>query len=182
MAKADLTAAQLRELVSYDPETGVFVWLRRPSAMFATQRGASSWNAKYPGKRAGSANQSNRYETIRIFDCGHYAHRLAWLYMNGEMPKFEIDHKDGNGFNNKYSNLRDVNSRINSENLRQARKSKKKYRLGVYEIVSRKLKKPFTASIKVKGKAIFLGYFETEDQAYDAYLRSKRELHEGCTI
>lgn len=99
--QTDLTAEHLRAVLDYNPETGEFRWKRRPDY-------PASWNTRRAGKIAGGKLVSNGklYWTIRVDDHAYQAHRLAWLWMLGVWPERTIDHEDGNGQHNWWSNLR----------------------------------------------------------------------------
>jgi len=99
-----LTQAKLRDILWYDPETGVFIWLRPPKH-----------NSKLLGKPAGNTRPDG-YTTIRINGEAYYAHRLAFLYMTGQWPEPETDHIDRNPFNDRWSNLREATSSLNKYN------------------------------------------------------------------
>lgn len=86
MKKRDeLTAGRLRELLHYNPETGTFTWIARSAHGSHIRIGAI----------AGSSPNSNGYLQIRADGRTYKAHRLAWLYVNGEWPRADIDHKNG---------------------------------------------------------------------------------------
>jgi len=101
-----LTADRLRKIVTYEPETGLFRW----RDTFAAGKHAARRNKiAEPGDVvAGSRNQKLGYIYISIDGSVCLAHRLAWLYVHGELPKkgMVIDHIDRDGFNNRLSNLR----------------------------------------------------------------------------
>lgn len=164
MAKNDLTAQRLRELLHYDPETGVF-----------TRRVSTSSNAK-AGAVAGS-NDGKGYLRIWIDSCPYLAHRLAWVYVHGVQPTNHIDHIDGNPANNRIENLRDVSIGVNQQNRHTAQKNNKLGILGV-----KRHGKKFLAQITVDGKRRSIGTFPSYEQAHSAYLIAKRQFHEGCTI
>lgn len=103
MAKANITAARVREILSYDPETGVFHW--------RVKRGT-----KNAGDIAGCHDACLGYWRITIDDRVLYAHRLAWLWMTGEHPAVLIDHIDGDRTNNRWANLRDSDHGQNRRN------------------------------------------------------------------
>lgn len=95
----ELTQKRLKELLHYDPETGLFTW----------KSGASR------RVRVGDvAGYLGMYVFIRIQGVLYRAHRLAWLYMHGSWPKSDIDHWDRNKHNNAIANLREASD---SENL-----------------------------------------------------------------
>lgn len=87
MAPSILSAKRLREILDYNPETGVFKW----KVMLAHRR--------KPGDVAG--NLSHGYIEIGIENRSYRAHHLAWLYIHGELPQVMIDHIDGNRSNNR---------------------------------------------------------------------------------
>jgi hypothetical protein len=95
-ARPKLTAARVRELLSYSPETGEFRWLPRPGNLAAS--------ARIAGKLAG--HEADGDWRIRFDGRNHAAHTLAWLYVHGWLPKGNVDHRDGNGLNNQIDNLR----------------------------------------------------------------------------
>ena len=81
-----LTQDRLKELLHYDPDTGVFTWIQKPAP-----RGRA-----IIGSVAGGLKQHG-YITIGINQREYYAHRLAWLYVYGEWPEDQIDHINHNG-------------------------------------------------------------------------------------
>ena len=161
MAKTDLTAQRLRELLHYDPETGKFLRIQRPEAIIGRDNGEGYLLIFVNGKR-------------------HRAHRLAWLYMTGEWPAFDIDHIDGNRANNAFCNLRDVRRSKNLQNQRAAKSSNKSS--GLLGVTWNKRRKTWLAQIFFDGKNHTIGGFESPKEAHAAYLDAKRVHHEGCTI
>jgi hypothetical protein len=153
-----LTQARLKELISYDPETGI---MRRIST----------------GKIAG--NNTRGYLQMMVDGVPGLAHRFAWLYVHGKWPDGNIDHIDGNGHNNRLENLRDVTQAINTQNNRKARSNSQSGFLGVIFDKSRGL---YRAEITLNGKNKYLGRFGTPEEAHEAYLQAKRAIHPGCTI
>jgi hypothetical protein len=157
-----ITQVKLKELLNYDPETGIFNWIiERPGVR---------------KKRTGWLDKKG-YLFIRIYGVLYCAHRLAWLYMTGEWPNGEIDHKDSNPPNNRWENLRDATHSVNQQNRRKASHNNKTGFIGV-----RPMRKSFHAQMSLHGKSHYIGAFQTAELAYEAYLKAKRELHEGCTI
>jgi len=111
--KSVLTAARLREILHYNPETGEFAWL-------------SSKSGRHAGKIGYIGGNGKGYLRLMItIDYYSYkAHQLAWLYMTGEWPNPEIDHKNRNALDNRFCNLRLVNKieqRRNQTRLRGRR-------------------------------------------------------------
>jgi len=154
------TVERVHELLTYNPETGVFVWKARTS------------NRIHVGDRAGRDNR-NGYRRINIDGSGYYEHRIAWLYVYGKWPKYEIDHKDGVGFNNQIANLREATHIQNSQNmpLSEANTS------GMRGVSWCKNYGKWEAYIWLSYRKISLGYFDSLYAAGEAYLKAKQKLH-----
>lgn len=156
----ELTQARLRELLHYDPLTGVFTRVVDVGPR----------KDQKAGSVAGGENQEG-YVQIQV-DGKHYlAHRLAWFYVHGEWPEPECDHKDTIRNHNWLDNLRPATRSENEQNQRKAR--------GVYW---NKPNSKWHAQIKLNGRSKHLGYFSTAEAAHAAYLTAKRKLHKGCTL
>jgi hypothetical protein len=106
---SSLTQSKLKELVTYDPETGIFRWNERSSPQF---------NGKFAGKECGyihTEKSGATYTYIEILAAPYQAGRLAWLYMTGEWP-IQIDHQNQIGTDNSWKNLRNVSQSTNLRN------------------------------------------------------------------
>jgi hypothetical protein len=160
-----LTAERLRELLSYDPETGVFAWK-------VSRRGVR------PGQTGNV--RPDGYLRIGIDGVNHLANRLAWLYVTGAWPEYGVDHRDGDHGNNRFLNLRDVSQQINVQNVGAATKANKSS--GLLGVSYHARDGLWRARIYVDGKERCLGYFKTPEPAHEAYLVAKRARHAGCTI
>jgi hypothetical protein len=99
----NITKEVLKDVLSYDENSGVFTWKKQIN------------NRVFVGKTAGSLTKSG-YICISVFKKRFFAHRLAFLYMTGSMPSLIIDHIDRNRSNNKWSNLREVTASGNAKN------------------------------------------------------------------
>ena len=160
-----LTYEQAHELLSYDPLTGVFRW-KKPGY------------PRRPDLVAGTLAQ-NGYMVIKVNQRRLAAHRLAWLLSYQEWPAGEVDHIDGDRANNCLSNLREVTRAGNCENQRRARADSTTGVLGAFWEPRRGR---FFSRIGVSHKTVFLGYYNTAEDAHQAYLQAKRRLHSGCTL
>jgi hypothetical protein len=159
-----ITADHIRSVLAYDPLTGDFVWKshkRRPDLI---------------GKRAGSPTNTG-YWAIAIHNEKRLAHRLAWLYMTGELPRNHIDHINGNKLDNRFKNLREVSRFGNLQNMRKPTKANKSGFLGVSAHQGK-----WRVQILVNGERIRISGFATPEAAYQRYLELKRKLHTTCTI
>src|SRR5205085_9675180 len=97
MAKADLTAQRLRELLHYDPQTG-------------------SFTRRSDGRVLGCKSKHLGYWIVGVSGGQYYAHRLAWFYTHGRWPEGHIDHINCDKTDNRLENLREVQQRINNQN------------------------------------------------------------------
>lgn len=158
-----LTAARVRELLDYDPSTGVFTW--------RVARGRVPAGAVVGRIRQGRI-------VVGIDKHEFSAHRIAWLHFYGQWPIYEVDHKDGVPLNNSIANLRDVPHAVNQQNRRRADRDNHGGFLGT----SRYKNGRYRAQIMVSSKFINLGTFLTGEEAHAAYVEAKRRLHAGCTI
>jgi hypothetical protein len=172
MAKADLTAQRLREVLHYNPESGIFTWIAH-----TVKAGKQGGRRAKIGCEAG--NFSILYCRIRIDRVHYLGHRLAWLYVHGEWPKQSIDHINGVKSDNRIANLREATPRLNAQNIRRAHSDSTSKLLGAYWIPRLKM---WGSHICNKGQMIWLGNHRTPEAAHAAYMEAKRRLHEGCTI
>jgi hypothetical protein len=159
--QSPLTAERLREVLRYDPETGVFVWLKRTSEKSRIKVGAV----------AGHEHKSSGYIVIWVDGLAYQAQVLAWLYVYGEWPEDLVDHRDKNKKRNAIGNLRDANNSQNKAN--GATYSKPTGLLKGVTINSGR----YRAQIVKDYKHEHLGYFDTEELAHAAYLARAKELH-----
>ena len=165
MAKPNLTAERVRELLHYDHETGAFSWL--------TKRCGRAM----PGTIV-SAPSNGGYLRLMVDGLRVQQHRLAWLHAHGFWPQYFIDHIDGNKQNNALRNLRDVSKAVNAQNQKKSKVSNKSSGiLGVHAHGGK-----WQSSICKDGLSFHLGTFASQEEAQSAYLNAKRNLHEGCTI
>lgn len=150
MATADLSAALLRLQFSYDPETGDFI-----------RRGENEPSGRITTKG---------YRQIFVNGKRHMAHRLAWLYVHGEWPSGQLDHRNQLKDDNRVSNLREADNQTNQENV-DGYSHNKSGRRGV----SLKASGMFQADIKRNGRSVYLGLFDNIIDAVAARMRAERE-------
>jgi hypothetical protein len=160
--EASLSHETLTRVLDYDPATGVFVWKERTS------------NRVKVGAAAGNVTPFG-YMSIQLLGWAYLAHRLAWFYVHGVWPKEEVDHRDGDGINNKLSNLREANSSQNKMNRRPRPETK----VGLKGVYLHKENPPqYRARIKsADGKVHHLGLFPTAEEAHAAYAAASHKYH-----
>lgn len=141
-----LTAEYLRQIIHYDPETGVFT---------------------RDGKVAGGIS-GDGYRYITIDYVGYLEHRLAVLYVTGQLPKFGVSHRNYNRADNRWTNLRSATA------AQRARSRKATNKLGI-KGVRMTPQGNYRAVIYVKGRNRHLGTFPTLEAASEAYLEAARE-------
>lgn len=165
MSAPILTQAIVKRLLNYELETGQFTWRERADVR-------RSWNTRYAGKRAGyawKAGPNVTYWCVRIFDWPFLGHRLAWLYVTGSWPKPQADHRDLNGLNNAWSNLREADKAQNGANTAKPRTN-----TTGFKGVSLDGRGRYRATIRVGGRQKWLGYFATAEEAHAAYVAAAR--------
>jgi hypothetical protein len=158
-----LSIERLRQVLRYEPDTGIFYWIKRRT------------HKNKLGKNA-SIVRSHGYLNICIDSQYYYTHRLAWFYVHGEWPEV-IDHINADITDNRIENLRSVAQGVNLQNMRKVRKDNKSGLMG-----ARQTSCGFQTSVKINGEKHYLGHYKTAEEAHNVYMKAKRELHEGCTI
>jgi hypothetical protein len=164
-----MTFEDAERLLRYEPDTGKIFWKDRPESMFKTRLSFLMWSSRFPGKEAFCCDDGLGYMAGEIFGKRYLAHRVAWLLATGGWPSGDIDHIDGDGKNNRLSNLRDVPHQINSRN-QKIRKNNTSGETGVYARRSGK----WLAAVKVDGRFITIGTYKTKEDAAAA----RREANE----
>lgn len=148
----------LREILDYNPETGIFTW------KFGNKR-----NTK-PNQIAGSIHPQG-YRFICVKNKNYRAHRLAWMYVYGSFPEVQIDHINGIKDDNRIVNLRIATHAENQQN----KHSSKGYSW-------HKTRQLWEAYIRINGKKSTLGYFEKEEDAKMARTIAKQKHHSFFTF
>ena len=153
-----LTQAELKELLTYDPATGVFVWrVARKDRI---------------GEKAGALNGFG-HRQIRLNGKLYMAHRLAWLYVHGEWPKTNLDHINGIPDDNRISNLRLATSKQNQENVKLRIDNASGHRGISWNANSQK----WVARVQHYKKRICVGYFNTLTEAAEAVKIKRDQLY-----
>lgn len=152
-----LTQEDLKKELHYDENTGIFTR--------AITRGKIK-----AGSIAGGIHPSG-YIHIRVHAKTHAAHRLAWLYVNGEFPKFHTDHINGNKLDNRVCNLRSVTCKENAIN----RSIKLNNTSGVIGVSFRNDIKKWKVRISISGVDKNIGTYGSLLDAVAARMRANKE-------
>lgn len=137
----------LLEYLKYNETKGEFTWIKRPNKNIHLHT------------RAGTKNSAG-YRVISLFGKRYLEHRLAWFFVHGEMPKYEIDHINQIRDDNRISNLRQV---TRSENQRN--KTRKDSRVDEVGIWWCRRRKRYIAEITLNGKKVYQKSFKDIDEA-----------------
>lgn len=172
MAKKPLPCPNvLRQLLRYEPDTGLLFWRPRPARMFpdtfcgGAETACACWNNRYSGKEALISYSRKGYKHGKVQARGLLAHRVAYAIYNGAWPDGEIDHMNGDKADNRIGNLR-VASRIENNRNRKSHSGGSSKYCGVnWKAAARK----WVAAIRIDGKRLHLGYFTDELEAARAY-------------
>lgn len=164
----------LNECFRYEPTAGALVWLPRPRHHFASAAIMARANTKFAGTLAGSSDTKG-YIRVKFRVVGkqidYLAHRVIWAMSAQEWPENEIDHINGDRSDNRIENLREATSADNKRNTKVRRDNS-----SGYKGVSR-YKHKFRARIRVDGRLINLGDFDTAEDAYGAYVLAAHKYH-----
>lgn len=155
-----LTQHDLQSVVIYDPLTGVFINKidRNPRAL--------------KGAVAGYTNTIG-YTVIQINGRKMHAHRLAWLYMTGEWPLHEVDHINRIRSDNRFQNLRQSTPSENKQNTTDRINNTSGHR----GVTWHKARQKWQAQISVMGKHLYLGTFDSVDDAAAARKEAVVKFH-----
>ena len=148
----------IRDIIHYDPASGEFRWITKPS--YKIREGSIAGTVRADG-----------YRIIMIEGVRYYAHRLAWYLYYGDWPSKWIDHIDRNPSNNRIANLREVTYSENAQNSRPRTNSSRPAKgISLY-------RGKFQVSIGVDKRQYHIGTFSTFEEAVEAYEESKSKLH-----
>jgi hypothetical protein len=154
-----LTQQTLKEYLHYEPNTGIFTWIKDPYR-----------NPNIVGNIAGTLGTKG-YIVIGISGKIYRSHRLVWLYVYGHFPINQIDHVDHVKSNNSLLNLREVTNTVNQQNTRKRQDNKS----GVTGI--RWESNQWRVQIGLSGKNKHIGMFAKLEDAIAA--RKQAEIDYG---
>ena len=154
-----ITQARLKELLDYDPTTGVFVW--------KVSRGNRA------ARSTAGSKDAHGYICIEVYGRIYKAHRLAWLYVTGKWPEEQIDHTNCNRADNRVVNLREATNAENRANTMLCRSNTS----GIKGVNWHKKAGKWRAYIGVGRRAIHLGLFYCREDAAAAYAEASARFH-----
>lgn len=154
-----VTQERLKELLEYDPGTGVFTW--------RVDRGSAKTNS------VAGCGDGYGYLRIRVDGRAYKAHRLAWLYVHGEFPPDQLDHVNRVRTDNRISNLRPATHAENKQNYSKRRNNTS----GVTGVYWHKRSGKWRTEIMLNRRIFCLGYYNTIEEAAAARAAAKAKLH-----
>ena len=160
MRNNNITQARLKELLHYDPDSGVFTWRQSKNNQY-TRIGSEA-----------DCVSGHGYIRIMLDGTRYFAHVLAWLYVYGKYPTQVIDHINKIKSDNRIINLRDVSTSINNHNTK-ARKDNTSGQVGVNW---HKRTGKWAARLCVDNKRQFLGYYDNYEDAVNIYKTEKDKI------
>jgi hypothetical protein len=157
----------LRECFDYDLESGALRWRERPRGHFSRPNVHAAFNAQSAGRLFGKVTRDGNGRAGELDGICYKAHRLIFKLMTGLDP-VEVDHRDRDRLNNRWSNLRDATQAQNNANVGARRHN----RLGIKGVKPHGQR--FIARITVDRRAVHLGVFDTPEAAHAAYVEAAR--------
>jgi AP2 domain/HNH endonuclease len=146
------TQTQIKEIFEYDPVTGIF------------RHKKNSGKAKI-GDRAGILAKDG-YRRLKYKSRSLQASWVAWLYMTGRLPKNTIDHINSVRHDDRFHNLREA---TRAQNCSSKKTFWKPNRFGFRGVKQTGKRNRFQAVIGIRRKHIYLGTFDTVEEAARAY-------------
>lgn len=146
-----LSHKQLLELFYYNPETGIFISLKRRGRILA-------------GRKYFPSRKGERF-AIRIDNIDYRVHRLAFLYMTGRLPIDEVDHINGDPSDNRWCNLREATRQKQMANTRKPSTNKSGYKGVSWHKGGQK----WQVHIKHQGINHYLGLYKDLEEAASVY-------------
>ena len=162
----DIDCTHLREILNYDPETGIFTWKKKTSKKIVI------------GKIAANLRPSG-YMQISLYGRRYMAHRIALIWMYGGCNSFDVDHINGNKSDNRIINIRPATRSENKQNRLSIQPNNKS---GYSGVDWHEHSNGWRATITTMRKQKHLGIFKTPQEAYEAYIKAKREFHPFSTL
>ena len=154
----------LKECFRYERSTGKLFWKKRPLKHFVSEGMRRRWNGRYAGLEAFTQVTRWGHRRGAIYKKAYLAHRVVWKLVTGKEPPDVIDHRDRNGQNNRWRNLREATTSQNIIN-------------GIRSGVSQRSNGKWRERGTVGGKRFHIGDYSSQDEAVRVRRQVHRELH-----
>lgn len=164
----DLTCEHVRSIFTYSKKDGLLRW-RFPAGM----------GGKIPAGSVAGGIHPEGYRQVSVNGKTYRVSRIIWLYVTGKWPKGQLDHKDRNPGNDKWSNLREANGSQNKANngkYKRQKPGKCHCEFKGVMAVQKARSIRYRAGITKDGKRMNLGSFDTAEQAHAAYMKAAKAL------
>ena len=160
-----LNRDQILKLMTYDPDTGKFLWLERTAEFVPNEKTRNTFNKLYAGKPVGTIDSVSKSRRCTMFGKLYYVKSIAFLIMTGEWPEVRTSHIDGDNTNLRWNNL------CTEKDLKNA----KNEMLAEYETVRTVLpgvvysahKEAYRAFINIAFVTMPAGYFRSPTEAVE---------------
>ena len=157
----------LEMLFECDAERGALHWKARPAT-----KSNSGFNGKLAGKPAGSPHPDG-YRMVKIAGRSYGAHRIVWKLVHGSDPEAELDHVNGDTFDNRIANLRQATHQQNCVNRRKRSDNTSGHK-GVH---FNKHTGKWQAVVNYEGRRFYLGEHTSLDAAAEVVMAKRAALH-----
>ena len=167
------TPEQLRELLTYNPDTGKLYWKERDLSSFTNKRVGKTWNSRYAGQEALTYEHVSGYRQGMVLGICLKAHRVAWAIFHGAWPVEFLDHSNCDKSDNRMTNLRLASKPQNGWNVGRPSTNTSGYK-GVTLLAQTGR---WRARITVNGEVNYLGCFDNPELAHAAYCKAAKKYH-----
>lgn len=159
VARNTLQPINLREMFAYDPDTGIITRRRR--------------RARFPPGSVAGYVAGGRYIRIKIGRRSYPAHCIAWALMTGRWPDHDVEHRDLDGLNNRWANLRPCTHSQNMMNRRTPRNNTS----GFKGVSLHRASGKWIATVCIDGRNKVVARCDNPEEAHAAYLEASRAEH-----
>lgn len=161
-----ITCELVKAMFDYDELTGKLTW------KFS---GTQFKQGDEVGTNTSTPKSATQYRAVKLFGINYKIHRIMWLIKTGKWPTGDVDHIDGDGLNNAWTNLRDVTHSQNLMNAAVRSDSTSGFKGVSYD----KARQRWYAYINIDGKRKMLGRHLTKQEAITARSKAEKALF-GC--
>ncbi len=157
---------RIEDVLRYDPGTGWLIWTKPGKKRNVGQRAGYEMKGRSKYRSIGFQRDFEKYDLME--------HNVCYFLQTGDWPKLELDHKNLDGSDNRWDNLRPATALQQNQNRRAHRDSK----TGVKGVTWKPHAKKYAATIQANKKWMFLGYYNTVEEAAAAYAAANAKYHD----